>query len=51
MAEIVAMWLAVAATTVAFLGRSTLAGVLLVPYLGWVSFAAALNWEIWRRNR
>ena len=51
MAEIVAMWLAVAATTIAFFRRNTLAGVLLVPYLGWVSFAAALNWEIWRRNR
>ncbi|WP_207907898.1 tryptophan-rich sensory protein, partial [Sinorhizobium americanum] len=23
----------------------------LVPYLAWVSFAAALNLSIWRRNR
>lgn len=51
MVEIAALWLAVAATTVAFLGRRTVAGVLLLPYLGWVTFAAALNWEIWRRNR
>ena len=49
--EIVAMWAAVAATTVLFFGRRTLAGALLLPYLGWVTFAAALNWEIWRRNR
>ncbi len=48
--EIVAMWIAIAATTLAFLGRRTLAGVLLLPYLAWVTFAAALNFEIWRRN-
>lgn len=51
MAEIAALWVAVALTTLAFFGRRTMAGVLLLPYLGWVSFAAALNWEIWRRNR
>jgi tryptophan-rich sensory protein len=51
MAEIALMWVAVAATTLAFFGRRTLAGVLFLPYLGWVTFAAALNWEIWRRNR
>ena len=49
--EIAAMWLAVAATTLLFFGRRTLAGVLLLPYLAWVTYAAALNWEIWRRNR
>jgi tryptophan-rich sensory protein len=49
--EIAAMWVAVAATTLAFLGRRTTAGVLLLPYLAWVTYAAALNWEIWRRNR
>jgi len=27
-----------------------LAAWLLVPYLGWVSFAAALNWSVWQRN-
>ncbi len=48
--EIVAMWVAIAATMLAFLRRRTLAGLLLVPYLAWVTFAAALNFAIWRRN-
>jgi tryptophan-rich sensory protein len=27
-----------------------LAGILLVPYLAWVTFAAVLNLTIWRLN-
>ena len=27
-----------------------LAGLLLVPYLVWVTFAVVLNWTIWRMN-
>jgi tryptophan-rich sensory protein len=27
-----------------------LAGLLLVPYLLWVSYATALTWSVWRRN-
>jgi tryptophan-rich sensory protein len=49
--EIVLMWVAVAATTVAFLARRTAAGALMLPYLVWVTFATALTYEIWRRNR
>jgi tryptophan-rich sensory protein len=48
--EIVILWLAIAATTVAFFRSSQIAGWLLVPYLGWVSFAAVLNFTIWRLN-
>ena len=48
--EIVILWLAIAATTRAFFQRSKLAGWLLVPYLAWVSFAAVLNFAIWRLN-
>lgn len=48
--EIGVMWVAIAATVVAFLARRTAAGALLLPYLAWVSFAALLNFEIWRRN-
>jgi tryptophan-rich sensory protein len=51
LAEIVVMWVAIAATTVAFFARRTAAGALLLPYLAWVSFAALLNYAIWRRNR
>ena len=49
-ADIVALWLAIVATLVAFLRVSAPAGLLLVPYLAWVSFAAVLNFGIWRLN-
>lgn len=49
-ADIVPLWLAIAATMVAFWRRSTVAGLLFVPYLCWVSYAAALNFAIWRLN-
>lgn len=49
-AEIVALWLVLAATLVSFLGVRKLAGLLLVPYLAWTSFAALLNFTIWRLN-
>jgi tryptophan-rich sensory protein len=48
--EIVLLWLAILATTMAFRGVSRPAAGLLTPYLGWVSFATALNFEIWRLN-
>ena len=50
LAEIVAMWVAIAATTVAFFARRTAAGALMLPYLAWVSFATGLNYAIWRLN-
>lgn len=48
--EIVALWLALTVTMVAFFRRSRIAGWLLVPYLAWVSFASVLNFTIWRIN-
>ncbi len=48
--DIVLLWAAIAATTIAFWRRSLLAGRLLVPYLAWVSFASVLNYVIWRLN-
>ncbi len=49
-AEIVVLWLVIAATLVSFWRVRQVAGILLVPYLAWVSFAAALNFIIWRMN-
>ncbi len=49
-AEIVVLWALVLATTVTFWRVRPLAGALLVPYLVWVSFAAVLNFAIWRLN-
>ena len=51
LAVIAVLWLAVAATTWAFWRVSAFAGLLMTPYLAWVSFAAALNLSIWRLNR
>ncbi len=48
--DIVLLWTTIAATTVTFWRRSTLAGILFVPYLIWVSFASVLNFSIWRLN-
>jgi benzodiazapine receptor len=49
--DIVLLWLAIVATIFAFRHVSVLAGWLLVPYLIWVTFAAALNFSIWSMNR
>lgn len=49
-AEIVVLWLAIVATTIAFFKTSKTAGWLMVPYLMWVSFASVLNFAIWRLN-
>jgi tryptophan-rich sensory protein len=49
-AEILLLWLAIAATLAAFRPVNRIAGWLLVPYLAWVSFAAVLNLALWRLN-
>jgi translocator protein len=50
LADIVLLWVLVAATTVAFWRVRPFAGVLLLPYLAWVGFATALNFVVWRMN-
>ncbi|MDH4044597.1 MAG: tryptophan-rich sensory protein, partial [Gemmatimonadota bacterium] len=42
---------AIAATLRAFWQINVPAGALLLPYLGWVSFATALNAGFWFLNR
>lgn len=49
--EIALLWSAIVATAVSFSRISGWAAGLLVPYLGWVSFAAVLNGVIWWSNR
>lgn len=44
------LWVAVAATLVAFWAIDWIAGALFVPYLIWVSVAAALNRSVLLRN-
>lgn len=48
--EIMILWLAIAATLAAFRPVNRAAAWLLAPYLLWVSFAAALNFALWRLN-
>lgn len=48
--EIILLWAAILATLIAFWRRSRWAGLLLVPYLMWLSFAVVLNWAIWWMN-
>lgn len=49
-ADIIVLWILIALTIAAFWRRSPLSGVLLLPYLGWVSFAGALNYAVWQLN-
>jgi translocator protein len=48
--EIVCLWLAIAATMVAFRRANRPASWLIAPYLAWVSFAALLNFTLWQLN-
>jgi benzodiazapine receptor len=48
--EIVLLWIAILATLLGFHGVSRKAALLMVPYLAWVTFAAILNYTLWRMN-
>lgn len=44
------LWVAVFGTMVSFLMLDTVAGLLIVPYVIWVTVAGALNIAVWRLN-
>jgi len=48
--EMVPFWLSIAVTAWLFWRIDRIAGLLFVPYLAWVSFAAVLNFTIWSMN-
>ena len=50
MVDILLLWVLVVTTVVLFWRAHPLAGALLLPYLLWLSFAAALNYSIWKLN-
>lgn len=47
---IILLLVAIIATILAFWPVAAVAALLLIPYLLWVGFATALNFEIWRNN-
>jgi translocator protein len=50
MVELLVLWAAILATLLLFQRISRVGGWLLAPYFAWVTFAALLNFEIWRLN-
>lgn len=49
--DIVLLWIAILLTIWHFFKVSKIAGLLLFPYVLWVSFAAFLNFSLWIQNR
>lgn len=48
--EILVLWTLLLVTIRVFWRSRRLAGVLLMPYLAWVTFATALTYALWQRN-
>ena len=44
------LWPLIASTLFVFWRLKPAAGLLLVPYLAWVTFASALNYTLWQLN-
>ena len=50
MAIIALLWLTVAALIIAAFRLDAFAGLMLLPYIVWLSIASALNWRVWKDN-
>lgn len=48
--EIIVLWIFILLTIIKFYSISPTAAYLLIPYILWVSFAAILNFFLWRLN-
>ena len=48
--EVIVLDLAILCTLLLFWRRDRVAGLLLLPYLAWTSFATLLNWRFWELN-
>ncbi|KAG5678542.1 hypothetical protein PVAND_008209 [Polypedilum vanderplanki] len=48
--EMIVLAIAVVATTALFFKIDKVAGIILIPYIAWISFAATLNYSIWYLN-
>ena len=48
--EIMVLWVAILANIILFWRMNPISGILLLPYLLWVSFASVLNYALWRMN-
>ena len=50
LADLIALLIAIIITCVLFWKIKHIAGILILPYIGWVSFAGFLNYAIWMLN-
>jgi len=50
LAVILPLWVAILLSIITFYRISKTAGVLLIPYILWVSFATLLNFSLWQLN-
>ncbi len=48
--ELTVLWVFILVTIVLFARLSKLSAALLLPYLGWVTFAGVLNYTLWQMN-
>ncbi|WP_088743320.1 TspO/MBR family protein [Cobetia sp. QF-1] len=48
--DVLLLWVLIAFTLVAFWRIKPLAGLLMLPYLLWVTLASALTWSVWQAN-